>query len=1414
MSYVKGTVSPRHILSNSSGKEATPMTRTPAPKPHPATESGGKSASRAKAVRAKPPIERQRPARENGSVDFPGAGSEMGALMRSIDWAATPIGAVETWSPALRMMVGFMLANRFPLLLWWGPQYVSIYNDAYRPILGEKHPRAMGQPVKECWNEIWHILEPLIDTPFRGGPATWMEDLHLELNRHGFVEETHFTIAYSQVPDDTAPRGIGGVLATVHEITQKVVGERRTTILRDLGGRASEARTAEEACSIAADTLARHAQDVPFALIYLLDPEGEAAHLAGATGIDVSSAIAPSVIGLNDVPANGAPWPLGEAVRTHAIQVVEDIAARFPSIPPGPWRDPPHTAVVLPIPSNKARQVAGFLIAGISARLKLDDGYRGFLGLMVTQIANAIANARAYEEERKRAEALAEVDRAKTLFFSNVSHEFRTPLTLILGSTEDALNSGGLPAEERERLTVSRRNSLRLLRLVNTLLDFSRVEAGRLQASYEPVDLSTITRDLASNFRSACEKAGLDLVIDCPPLPEPIYVDPEMWEKIVLNLVSNAFKFTLEGEIAVRLRSHDGAAELTVRDTGIGIPDAELPRIFERFHRVENAGGRTVEGTGIGLALVKDLIGLHGGAVKVESKLGEGTIFVVSLPSGYGHLPPDRVGAARTQASTATSANAFVGEALRWLPSGGPGDGPGVELLHLRDAADTAGGNLLFNGRRARVLLADDNADMRDYVHRLLASAGADVEAVSDGRAALDASRRGPPDLILSDVMMPKLDGFGLLRELRADPNLRTVPVILLSARAGEEARVEGLQAGADDYLTKPFSARELIARIGSNLQLARVRRQAEEALQEEAHALEILNRVGAAVAAELDLEHAVQVVTDAATELTGAAFGSFFYNVRDEHGESYMLHTLSGAPREAFSKFPLPRNTAVFAPTFRGQGIVRSDDILQDPRYGKNDPYYGMPRGHLPVRSYLSAPVISRSGEVLGGLFFGHPQPGIFSERSERLLIGISAQAAIAIDNGRLYQAAQAEIAERKRAEQALRESEERLRQANAGLARRVTEFQTANAEVQDARRAALNLMEDAVQSRQLTEALNTQLQTSQEQLREGERRFREMVDALPAAIYTTDAQGRITHFNPASVTFTGRTPELGTDRWCVSWKLYYPDGTPMPHGECPMAIALKEGRIVNGTEAILERPDGTRRWFTPYPTPLRDATGRIVGGINMLVDITERKQAEQRRQLLMNELNHRVKNTLATVQSIAAQSLKGASDPELQKAFDARLVSLSRTHDLLSRETWESASLRELLLLELVPYGSEESKRFIIEGPEITVNPKAALALGLAFHELATNAAKYGALAKPTGQVRVEWDVLRSSEPSTLRLKWTETGGPPVKKSGRKGFGSIVIERGLSLDLDAEVHADFGPGGLVFTADIPLTAGAGGVD
>lgn len=255
----------------------------------------------------------------SASADWLIGGGEMATLVRTHDWSQTPLGPTESWSPALRMIVGLLLANRVPLLLWWGPDYISIYNDAYRPVLGTKHPWALGKPFRDVWPEVRQILEPLIDTPFNGGPATWMDDIPLEINRHGFVEESHFTIAYSPVPDDTAPRGIGGVLAMGHEITEKIVGERRVEALRDLAARTAEARTAEVACAIAAETLANYARDVPFALLYLIDPDGKRARLVGATGVGMGEAVSPLVVALDADAERGPAWPLAAAVRDKAM---------------------------------------------------------------------------------------------------------------------------------------------------------------------------------------------------------------------------------------------------------------------------------------------------------------------------------------------------------------------------------------------------------------------------------------------------------------------------------------------------------------------------------------------------------------------------------------------------------------------------------------------------------------------------------------------------------------------------------------------------------------------------------------------------------------------------------------------------------------------------------------------------------------------------------------------------------------------------------------------------------------------------------------------------------------------------------------------------------------------------------------
>jgi signal transduction histidine kinase len=438
---------------------------------------------------------------------------------------------------------------------------------------------------------------------------------------------------------------------------------------------------------------------------------------------------------------------------------------------------------------------------------------------------------RVLQMEREARASLEAADRAKTAFFSNVSHEFRTPLTLILGPIEDARAAAGRDGLRGDALEVVYRNALRLLKLVNTLLDVARLEAGRTDATYEPTDIAALTAELASAFRAAIERAGLVFDVDCRELPERVYVDRDMWEKIVLNLLSNALKHTFEGQISVTLRSLGDSAELVVRDTGIGIAPAQLPHLFERFHRVARARSRSLEGTGIGLALVRELVKLHGGTITVASMEGEGTGFTVRVPYGSGHLPAERVLAPdrRSNAATTAGAHAFVEEALRWLPADGTAQRAAATGDHAAAGSASATARATAAESRPRILLADDNADMRDYLADLLRGRGWRVHAFADGQTALEAALRTAPDLVLSDVMMPGLDGFELLRALRADERTRLVPIVLLTARAEEQSRITSFEAGVDDYLVKPFSARELLARVAAMLELARMRREAVE---------------------------------------------------------------------------------------------------------------------------------------------------------------------------------------------------------------------------------------------------------------------------------------------------------------------------------------------------------------------------------------------------------------------------------------------------------------------------------------------------------------------------------------------------------------------------------------------------------
>ena len=740
-------------------------------------------------------------------------------LLRDLDWTSSPLGPPATWPQSLRSIVQMMLTSSYQMWMGWGPELAYLYNDAYRPTLGVKHPLSLGKPVAGVWKEIWGDIGPLIENVLATGEAHYGEGMLLLLERSGFPEETYHTFSYSPLFDDAG--SVAGLFCVVVEETERVLNERRLATIRELASSFAGLKTEGDLFAAVTTCLGGNLKDLPFTLHYLQEDEGRSARLVSSTGLAPGHPAAPRTL-----EVDSSPWPFAALQGSSPAVVVEDLAARFGVLPSGDWDRPPQAALLVPLAQQtQDAAAAGFMVVGLNPYRVGDDNLRAFIGLLAGQVASGLSSVRAYEEERRRATALAEIDRAKTAFFSNVSHEFRTPLTLMLGPLEDVLEQQPDAEATRVQVQLAHRNGVRLLRLVNSLLDFSRIEAGRVEATYERTDLGQFTADIAATFRSAMDKAGLELVIDTASLPGWVYVDRDMWEKVVLNLLSNAFKFTFEGQISVSVGPvGEQACAITVADTGVGIPESELPKLFERFHRVEGAQGRSFEGSGIGLALVQELVKLHGGAIGVQSEEGVGTRVTVTLPLGAAHLPAERVRDHSDAASSPSRAQAFVDEALQWLPSAND-DPAALDATGLDDAPSAR------VGVDRTVLLADDNADMRDYVTRLLRAQGYAVTAVSDGEAALARAREAAPDLILSDVMMPNLDGYGLLRAVRDDQSLAGVPVVLLSARAGEEARVEGLDAGADDYLVKPFSARELIARVNANIQMAKLRREAARAV-------------------------------------------------------------------------------------------------------------------------------------------------------------------------------------------------------------------------------------------------------------------------------------------------------------------------------------------------------------------------------------------------------------------------------------------------------------------------------------------------------------------------------------------------------------------------------------------------------
>jgi signal transduction histidine kinase/CheY-like chemotaxis protein/serine phosphatase RsbU (regulator of sigma subunit) len=876
-------------------------------------------------------------------------GGEMGRRLVSFDWDSHSLGSLANWPLEIRTVVATSLVSRFPVVLWIGEDLSLIYNDGYIPMLGGKHPSALGTPGSEVWWEIWDVVGPMLESVVRTGVPTWSDDLMLMLVSSGQPEERYFTFTYSPIIAGSGE--IPGVFCAVRETTERVLGQRRLLTLNALAAEVMDKRVADDVVAGAVEVCASHDADLPFVAVYLREDDSSEATLRAAT---------PEVVGqLSRHAVSSSAWGFPERFAT-GVHVVENPAEPLRSLMPALEGAPPQRVALLALADALGGLPGGLLVLGLNPHRPFDAQYEGFCSLLADQLSAALTNARSHEFEHRRAESLAELDRAKTAFLTNVSHEFRTPLALMLGPLEDALAQARGEPELTDRLETVYRNGNRLLRLVNSLLDFARIEAGRLGPRLELLDLGALTAQIASSFSEVCERGGLELVLNCDPVMGE--VDPEMWETIVLNLISNAFKFTFEGSITVEVASAGpDSIEVSVTDTGTGIAEDDLRQLFERFHRAQNAHGRSAEGSGIGLALVRNLVELHGGTIQLESQPGMGTRVSIRLPAMPVEVTPSDH---ETESGTPdrSGGNAYVAEALQWL-EGELVEPPG-ELPE-----------------RPLILIADDNADMRRHLQRILRSRWNTV-CVTNGEAALEVIRSQRPDLLVTDVMMPMLDGFGLVATIRADEELATLPVIMLSARAGIESSGEGFAAGADDYLVKPFRSPDLLNRIAARLDVAARDSHAAERYELNRERMAALAELSSALASVTTVSDALAALLRSPVASLGATAGAI--GMLEQTGDLVRVTYAGELPREFRDRYHVMSRDA---PVPIAEVIRTDRPMLVGDTAKLGSRYEAVASDAAPaVRAAVLEPLHASDGRVIGALALSWSSPRAFEPEEVEL--------------------------------------------------------------------------------------------------------------------------------------------------------------------------------------------------------------------------------------------------------------------------------------------------------------------------------------------------------------------------------------------------------------------------------------------
>eukprot|EP01117_Protostelium_nocturnum_P014437 TRINITY_DN548_c0_g3_i1.p1 TRINITY_DN548_c0_g3~~TRINITY_DN548_c0_g3_i1.p1 ORF type:complete len:1234 (-),score=445.15 TRINITY_DN548_c0_g3_i1:1945-5646(-) len=833
--------------------------------------------------------EEERKRRNSGKVEwwYKIKDEPLADALISTDWSKTPLGPIDSWPEGFQTGTVLCFTSAFPMSLFLGKELIQIYNKGYHDMFPSKHSKIWGIPLRLGWPEVWGELDQLIQGVCNKGEGFYMIDKLFLLEDSDILGEGYYNFSYS--PLVQGPH-ILGIVNTVAK-SDHVIRERRMELLRNISMKTGSIRGEKEIGGVLTEIFNSNQFDIPFYSLYLKKGE-DSFQLSSSTHLN--SFPFPSLISKNSsfsstFTSSSSNSPertkekrmefektLSESVlkASEEMNIVQMNLKSFNFPACGSWNLPVDLSCVIPLlSSGTENSVVGVLVTGINQHLHFTQEYQDFMKVLGNHISSFVHTFKLREENQKRVKDLSRLDRARTVFFTNISHEFKTPITLTLGPLEDLLNRehSELNPEQYRRVEVTYRNSLRLLKLVNHLLDFNELEGGKLVPKFEQLDISTLTSENCSLFGPACEKGKLSLSVKCNQIDEKIYIDRDMWEKIVFNLLSNSFKFTHEGgKIDVELFEDEQYVYLKVSDSGIGIPAKDIPFLGQRFFRANEGAQGRYAGTGIGLSLVSELVKLHGGSVQIQSELGKGTCVTIHVKKGKNHIQDSLIASSNNNKLEDTLAILAGGQSSsagsspvpyspdnrsvrrnssdhnrssglsRWLPSfsktGSGANSPSSYSSRSPTSMNSRSpSNSSSDGQQPfvipKILCLFHDLDLKEHFFNVLSN-DYDMDVTTELSEALKNVANDIPDLILVDVSTKPEDGFSLVESMKKDELFVNVPIIFINARSGDY-QIESLDRGVDDCLVMPFTEMELRARIASHIRNAQRQIQIKKQEQE-----------------------------------------------------------------------------------------------------------------------------------------------------------------------------------------------------------------------------------------------------------------------------------------------------------------------------------------------------------------------------------------------------------------------------------------------------------------------------------------------------------------------------------------------------------------------------------------------------